>query len=428
LPSDQLLALLPESVSAAALGGIRDAALGARLARAWKLTSSTTYRALSVKLDDVEKRMAEIDARIPRTMVMKELAQPRPTYVLSRGQYDKADTSRPVQRRVPLALGKLPEGAPANRLGLAQWLVAPENPLVARVEANRIWESCFGAGLVRTSEDFGAQGERPSHPELLDYLAVELRESGWDVKKLLRRIVESATYRQNSRVRAELSEIDPDGRLFARYPRRRLGAEELRDQALYVSGLLVEKLGGPSVKPYQPPGLWQEIAMPASNTNKYVQGEGDDLWRRSLYTYWKRACPPPNLQTFDAPTRESCVVRRLATNTPLQSLVLWNDVQFVEAARALAQRVLAVEGSDREHLAALYVRAVGAQPEETALVSLARSLEHFRARYSAAEEDARKLDAIGMAPRAENLDARELAAWTMVASTLLNLDASLCRE
>jgi hypothetical protein len=408
--------------------GEYDVAQARRIAGAWKLAFSPTYREYSEKIAAVEKRRVEIDARIPRTMVMKERAEPQPTFVLARGQYDKADKSRPVKRRVPLALGQLPEGAPADRRGLAQWLFTPENPLVARVEANRIWESCFGTGIVRTSEDFGEQGERPSHPELLDYLAVELRESGWDVKSLLRRIVLSATYRQSSRVRPELAEVDPDGRLCARYARRRLGAEELRDQALYVSGLLVEKLGGPSVKPYQPAGLWREIAMPASNTNKYVRGEGDDLWRRSLYTYWKRACPPPALQTFDAPTRESCVVRRIATNTPLQSLVLWNDEQFVEAARVLAQRVLAVEGSDREHIAALYLRAVGTQPEEAALAALGRSLEYFRARYAAAEDDARKLDAIGMTPRAENIDTRELAAWTMVASLLLNLDATLCRN
>jgi hypothetical protein len=244
----------------------------------------------------------------------------------------------------------------------------------------------------------------------------------------LRRIVESATYRQSSRARPELATIDPDGRLCTGYRRRRLGAEELRDQALYVSGLLVEKLGGPSVKPYQPEGLWKEIAMPASNTNTYVQGEGDDLWRRSLYTYWKRACPPPSMQTFDAPTRESCVVRRIATNTPLQSLVLWNDVQYVEAARVLAQSVLATKGNDREHLAALLSRVTVAEPREAALAALSQALEHFRARYAAAEDDANKLVAIGMAPRPEHVDARELAAWTMVASTVLDLDAALCRS
>ena len=210
--------------------------------------------------------------------------------------------------------------------------------------------------------------------------------------------------------------------------RRRLSAEELRDQALFVSGLLVEKLGGPSVKPYQPPGLWQEIAMPASNTRIYEQGTGDDLWRRSLYTYWKRACPPPALQTFDAPTRESCVIRRITTNTPLQALVLWNDEQFVEAARVLAQRTLAAEGGDRERLSALLERATGRPPAEEALAPLERGLARFRARYASDTEGAAKLLALGMAPRPEGADARELAAWTMVASTVLNLDATLCRN
>jgi cytochrome c553 len=420
LPSDLLLALLPARA--------RVAAQETRIERAWKLAFSPRYRELSEKIAALEKRSADLDARIPRTMVMKELPQPRPTYVLKRGQYDQPDKSRPVQRRIPLALGTLPEGAPANRLGLAQWLVSPGNPLVARVAVNRIWELCFGSGLARTSEDFGQQGEWPSHPELLDYLALEFREGGWNVKDLLRRIVESATYRQSSRLRPELAEQDPDGRLLSRYPRRRLGAEELRDQALYLAGLLVEKVGGPSVKPYQPEGLWQEIAMLQSNTRVYEQGTGEDLWRRSLYTYWKRACPPPALQTFDAPTRESCVIRRIATNTPLQALVLWNDVQFVEAARVLAQRTLSAPGSDGERLEALFVRATGRKAAANALTPLEQGLERFRARYAGDEEGAKKLVALGMAPRPENADPRELAAWTMLASTVLNLDATLCRN
>jgi len=420
LPSDMLLALLPASE--------RVPAQETRIQRAWKLAFSPAYLALIEKIAALEKQVADLDAGIPRTMVMKELAMPRPTYVLKRGQYDQPDKSRPVQRRIPAALGALPEGAPGNRLGLAQWLVSPANPLVARVAVNRIWELCFGAGLERTSEDFGQQGEWPSHPELLDYLALEFRESGWDMQALLRRIVTSSTYRQSSRLAPESVAKDPEGRLLSRYPRRRLGAEELRDQALYLSGLLVEKTGGPSVKPYQPDGLWQEIAMPQSNTRIYEQGTGEDLWRRSLYTYWKRACPPPSLQTFDAPTRESCVIRRIATNTPLQSLVLWNDTQFVEAARVLAQRTLAEEKPDRERLAALYVRTTGRKAAAEALAPLEKGLARFRERYAADEEGAKQLVALGMAPRPEKLDTRELAAWTMIASTLLNLDATLCRN
>jgi cytochrome c553 len=420
LPSDLLLALLPASS--------RVAAQETRIERAWKLAFSPSYLALTGKIAELEKRVAEIDARVPRTMVMKELGEPRATYVLKRGQYDQPDKSRPVTRRIPPALGALPPGAPANRLGLAQWLVSPENPLVARVAVNRLWEICFGTGLERTSEDFGQQGEWPSHPELLDWLAVHFRDGGWDTKGLLKEIVCSATYRQDSRLRPECAEKDPEARLYSRYPRRRLSAEELRDQALYVAGLLVEKTGGPSVKPYQPEGLWQEIAMPASNTRIYEQGQGEDLWRRSLYTYWKRACPPPALQTFDAPTRESCVIRRITTNTPLQALVLWNDVQFVEAARVLAQRTLAEHPDEHGRLAALLARATGAPAAPQALAPLERALARFRERYAADEESAKKLVALGMAPRPADAEPRELAAWTMVASSVLNLDATLCRN
>ncbi|MBK7644313.1 MAG: PSD1 domain-containing protein [Planctomycetes bacterium] len=420
LPSDMLLALLPSEG--------RVEAQTTRIERAWKFAFSPSYRALTEKIAAAQARAAELDASIPRTMVMKELAMPRPTWVLERGQYDHPDKSRPVQRRVPRSLGALPAGAPADRLGLAEWMLAPENPLVARVAVNRVWETLFGTGIVRTSEDFGMQGEWPSHPELLDWLAVDFREHGWSVKRLVREIVDQQTYRQSSRVRADLAEKDPDGRLYGRYPRRRLGAEELRDQALYVSGLLVEKLGGPSVKPYQPQGLWQEIAMPASNTRIYEQGMGEDLWRRSLYTYWKRACPPPSLQTFDAPTRESCVVRRITTNTPLQALVLWNDVQFVEAARVLAQHVLEQPAADAERLASLFERATAREPAQEVLAPLTKLLERFRARYADDEAAAKELVAQGMAPRPMDADARELAAWTMVASTVLNLDATLCRN
>ncbi len=420
LPPDLLLALLPARASTSERA--------ARITRAWKIAFSPAYRALTEKIAADESKLAALEARIPRTMVMKELGEPRPTFVLTRGQYDKPDKARPVERRVPSALGALPPGAPKNRLGLAQWLLAGDNPLVARVAVNRLWEIAFGTGLVRTSEDFGQQGEWPSHPELVDWLALDFRAHGWDVKRLVRELVTSATYRQSSRARADAGEKDPDNRLLARYPRRRLGAEELRDQALFVAGLLVEKLGGPSVKPYQPEGLWQEIAMPASNTRAYERGSGDELWRRSLYTYWKRACPPPSLLTLDAPTRESCTVRRLTTNTPLQALVLWNDEQFVEAARVLAQRVLAAPGDDAAHLAALFRRATGQAAAERTLAPLQSELARFRARFASDAESAQKLVALGMAPRPEPVDARELAAWTLVASTVLNLDTTLCRN
>ena len=413
-----LAALLPERARWPELDG--------RLRDAWRSEFSPGYRAQLERVAALERSLTEAEAALPRTMVMKELEMPRETFLLMRGQYDKPDSARPVQRAIPPALGHLPEGAPQNRLGLAQWLTSPENPLVARVAVNRLWELAFGTGLVATSEDFGLQGAWPSHPELLDWLAVELREGGWDTKALLTEIVTSATYRQSSRVRPKLAELDPDDRLLARYPRRRLDAEQIRDQALYVAGLLVEEFGGPSVKPYQPEGLWQEVAMAQSNTRAYQRGEGADLWRRSLYTYWKRAAPPPSMLTFDAPTREFCTIRRGETSTPLQALVLWNDEQFVEAARALAQRTLSEDGADALRLERMFVRCVGRRPDEGESAALAAALSDFRARYALAPEDATALIAIGEAPRSA-VEPAELAAWTMVASALFSLDAMLTR-
>jgi hypothetical protein len=358
---------------------------------------------------------------------MTELAEPRPTFLLTRGQYDHPDRERPVRRGVPAALGALPEGAPPDRRGLAQWLTSPDNPLVARVAVNRLWELAFGAGLVATAEDFGMQGAWPSHPELLDRLAVDFRESGWDVKGMLARIVTSSTYRQASRRRPELAEVDPADRLLGRYPRRRLDAEQIRDQALYVAGLLVERLGGPSVKPYQPEGLWREVAMVQSNTRTFERGQDEDLWRRSLYTYWKRAAPPPAMLTFDAPTRESCVIRRAQTATPLQALVLWNDEQFVEAARVLAARTLAERADDPARLARMFLRCTGREPDADEAAALAAALDDFRARFAAAPEDARALVAVGEAPAPGEVEPAELAAWTMIASALFSLDATICR-
>ncbi|MBL8761710.1 MAG: PSD1 domain-containing protein [Phycisphaerae bacterium] len=394
---------------------------------AWKMQYSTRYRDLTKGVTEREQEIAALDAAAPKTMVMKELATPRETFVLKRGEYDKPDRSRPATRGVPAALGRLPEGAPLNRLGLANWIVSAENPLTARVIVNRVWEMLLGQGIVRTTEDFGYQGEWPSHPALLDALAVEFREGGWDMRRLLTKIITSSTYRQSSRVRAEALAKDPENKLLAYFPRVRLSAEQIRDQALYVSGLLVEKAGGPSVKPYQPEGLWQEVAMLQSNTRIYERGKGDDLWRRSMYTYWKRAAPPPTMLTFDAPTRESCVVRRLQTSTPLQALALWNDEQFVEASRMLAQRTLKDGGSDGEKLARLLVRCTGRPPLDADVEKLAGALEAFRARFRASPEDAGKILSVGMAPRAGDLDPSELAAWTMICNAALNLDASITR-
>jgi hypothetical protein len=437
LEGDLAFALLPEA-GGADVPGDRNPDLVARVHEAWRRNFSPGYRQGTEQIAALEKSLADLDAKTPQTMVMQELPAPRPTFVLMRGEYDKPDPNRRVERAIPPALGKLPEGAPNNRLGLAQWLVSPENPLVARVAVNRWWEMLFGIGIVKTSEDFGLQGEWPSHPELLDWLALELIDggssaggsssTGWDFQHVVKLIVTSSTYQQSSRVREEVREHDPEDRWLSWFPRRRLGAEQIRDQALYVSGLLVERFGGPSVKPYQPDGLWSEVAMPASNTRNFVRGSGDDLWRRSLYTYWKRACPPPSLQTFDAPTREFCTIRRTTTNTPLQALVLWNDEQFVEAARVLAQRTLAEPGDDGARLARMHERCTSRAPDERELALLTTKLNEFRRRYEAAPTDAEKLVKVGMAPVTRDLPLPELAAWTLIASVLLDLDATISRS
>lgn len=417
-----LVALLPDSARAPEqLAAAHDQ---------WLRQNSPRARQIYDDIAAAKKSEAELNNAIPRTMIMKELDKPRETFVLSRGQYDHPDKARPVTRNVPAALGTLPPDAPADRRGLAKWLVSAENPLLARVTVNRYWELFFGAGIVRTTEDFGLQGEWPSHPELLDWLAVEFRESGWNSRHILELILTSRTYRQSSKARPELREIDPENRLLASYPRRRLTAEQIRDQALYVSGLLKEKLGGPSVKPYQPDGLWQEVAMPQSNTRTYVRGGSDELHRRSLYTYWKRAAPPPSMLTFDAPTREYCTIRRPSTSTPLQALVLWNDEQFVEAARVLAQRTLSatIESSkpsmsDAERLAYLFEACTSQAPDEAQLQALTSALADFRTRFMSEPAAAADLVKIGVSPIPESLqaDQPELASWTMIASSVMNL-------
>jgi hypothetical protein len=413
-------------------GAVRDSSVEAAR-NAWRIRFSPTYIAASRKIEQVAGERAALLAGTPRTMVMKELPMPRETFVHARGAYDQPDKNRPVTRRVPTVLGSLAEDAPKNRLGLAQWLVSKENPLTARVTVNRVWETFFGRGIVRTSDDFGLQGEWPTHPELLDYLAVRFRDGSgdrraWDMHGLVRDIVTSATYRQSSRLRPEIAAFDPENKLLSWFPRQRLSAEAIRDQALFVGGLLKERFGGPSAKPYQPEGLWQEVAMLQSNTRVYEQSQGDDLWRRSLYTYWKRAAPPPTMLTFDAPTREFCATRRLVTNTPLQSLALWNDPQFVEAARSAAERTLRAAGDDRVRAELLFRRATGTTPSPAVLDKLVETLAANRARYVAAPEEAAKLLAVGMAPRPSDLDPAELAAWTLLANAVLSSDATIVKD
>jgi len=399
-----------------------------RLVQEWKLAFSPSHREKRAALAEDERKLAEVKAGIALTMVMKELPTPRETFVLTRGAYDKPDRARPVTRGVPAVLGKMPDGAPPNRLGLAKWMIGRDNPLVARVAVNRLWELVFDAGLVRTSDDLGFQGEWPSHPELLDWLAVDLHENGWDQQRLITQIVTSSTYRQSSRVRPELTEIDPDNRLLASYPRRRLGGEQIRDLALFTSGLLVERFGGPSVKPYQPEGLWTEVSMPQSNTRIYVRGSGADLWRRSLYSFAKRACPPPTMTNFDAPTREFCTIRRVSTNTPLQALTLWNDEQFVEAARVLAERTLRESDSDDERLAALLRRCTGRSPDAAELELLRDGLASFRERFASRPQDAAGLISVGATAAPTDIAAEELAAWTMVSNAVLNLSATVTQH
>ena len=394
----------------------------------WRVQHSPRYREAAQRVASIEQRMERAKAESPQTMVMREMGAPRDTYVLTRGAYASPDPNRKVTRALPKVLGEWPDDLPRNRLGLAQWIVSDRNPLTARVTVNRVWEQLFGRGLVRTSEDFGLQGELPTHPELLDWLAVEFRDGGWNLRELVRLVVTSSAYRLSSRVRPEVAAFDADNRLLSWYPRQRLGAEQIRDQALYVGGLLVEQLGGRSVKPYQPEGLWQEVAMLQSNTRAYEQGSGDDLWRRSLYTYWKRAVPPPSLLTFDAPTREFCTTRRMSTNTPLQALVLWNDPQFVEAARAAAARVMGEPGSDGSRMRTLFVRATAHEPREGLLDRLLEDLALYRARFVNAPEDAMKLLAVGEHPAGRSLDPSELAAWTMIANAILASDPVIVKD
>jgi hypothetical protein len=386
------------------------------------------YRKLSTELADGKKKQADLDSSIPTTMVMEEMDKPRDTVVLLRGQYDKKGEK--VTAGTPAVLTPLVATLPRNRLGLAKWLVSPSHPLTARVAVNRYWQLYFGTGLVRTAENFGAQGERPSHPDLLDWLATEFIRAGWDIKAMQRLIVTSATYRQSSRVTPALLERDPENRLLARGPRFRLPAEMIRDQALAVSGLLVEKIGGPSVKPYQPPGLWEDISFGAGfSAQKFEQDHGDALYRRSMYTFWKRTCPPPGLQVFDAPEREFCMVRRSVTNTPLQALALMNDVTYVEASRKFAERIMteARTIAPRDRITYAYLLALARPPKEAEGRLLLDIYNSQLARFRKDRDAALKLLAVGESKRNEKLDPAQLAAWTAVANVVLNLDETIVK-
>ena len=385
---------------------------------------NTAYRELEAAIVAAETGRKTAIEKFPETMVLKEMPKSRETFVLMRGEYDKPIKSRRVQPAVPALLGSLPDDAPANRLGLAQWLVSRDNPLTARVTANRFWAQLFGTGLVKTVEDFGAQGEYPAHPELLDWLAVEFMDSGWDVKHLFRTIVTSETYCQSSVLTPEASSRDPENRLLARGPRYRLDAESIRDSALAVSGLLDSTIGGPSVYPYHPEGLWLEINNRPGYSRAYPHSQdASALYRRSLYTFWKRTVPPPSMAAFDAPEREFCMVQRSRTNTPIQAFVLLHDPQFVEAARNLGERMI-LEASNKEsttRLAHGFQLCFARSPEPNELNLLQQTFEskliHFRENPAAAT----KLLAVGESPVSEQIDPVELAAWSSVARVLLNL-------
>ena len=366
--------------------------------------------------------LRQFEASIPTVMIMEELPKPFDAHVLIRGEYDKRGEK--VARAVPTHLAPLARHLPNNRLGLAKWLVEPKNPLTARVAVNRIWQLHFGTGLVKTGEDFGTQGEYPSHPELLDWLATEFVRTGWDVKKMHKLIVMSATYQQSSRITKELQAKDPDNRLLARGPRYRMSAEMVRDQALSASGLLVEKLGGPSVKPYQPAGLWKEL----SGSDDYQQDQGENLYRRSLYTFWKRTSAPPSLMTFDASGRETCWVRETRTNTPLQALTLLNDVTYVEAARLLAERVIKEEKSADARIRRAFQLVVSRPPSDVEQLILGQALDQQLADYRKEPEAAKKLLRIGEKRADAKIDANELAAYAQVCNLILNLDESVTKE
>jgi hypothetical protein len=370
----------------------------------------------------LEHERQKLEDSIPTTMVMRELPEPRETFLLSRGEYDKP--AEKVSPGVPAALSWPGQPPIRNRLDFARWLVAPQNPLMARATVNRIWQLYFGRGLVKSTNDLGSQGDRPSHPELLDYLATELVSNGWNLKALHKSIVTSATYRQSSRSDEVLAHLDPENRLLTRGPRIRLSAEMIRDQALFTSGLLVEQIGGPSVLPYQPEGLWKELG-----DAEFTQDHGDALYRRSLYTFWKRTVAPPTMVAFDAAGRESCRVLQTRTNTPLQALALLNEVTFVEAARKLAERTLIAAGEGQaERIEYMFRLVLSRSPTAAELSVLAAGLERHLDHYRRQPQAAAKFLGVGEAPRSDKLNTVELAAYATIANLILNLDETVTKQ
>jgi hypothetical protein len=426
LPADIHAALKAAKPSKAQQKTIRDYYLANVHAK-----SKAKFAAEQTKMAALKKELAEVDKGAPSTMVMQELPKPRQTFVLTRGEYDKKGEK--VSAAAPGFLPPLPKlktERPYNRLDLARWLMSPEHPLAARVTVNRFWQQFFGIGLVKTSEDFGSQGAAPTHPELLDWLATEFTAKGWDTKTFYKLLLTSTTYRQSSAVTPDRLKADPENRFYARGPRFRLDAEAIRDNALAVSGLLINKLGGVGVKPYQPSGIWKAVGYSGSNTVKFQQGKGgEQLYRRSLYTFWKRTAPPPMMNNFDAPSREAFCMRRERTNTPLQALQLMNDIQFVEAARHLGVRMMTEGGQTSAAQLAWGFRLVLARkPNKKEQATMERVLGQLQFRFKKEPANAKAILEVGDSPVNAKLDASEQAAFTMLASMLLNLDETLTKN
>lgn len=379
------------------------------------------YAELLQELRDSKNAKSRAGFQNLQVMVMDQVNTPRQSYILQTGIYDKQ--LEPVDMGVPAVLPALLEDRTHNRLELAQWLVTPEHPLMARVTVNRFWQSIFGSGLVKTTEDFGVQGEKPSHPELLDWMAVDFVENGWDVKRLLKQMVMSATYRQVSKLSEDLLEVDPDNRLLARGARYRIPSWMIRDQALYISGLLNDSIGGPAVKPYQPPGIWEEATF---GKTKYVQDHGSALYRRSLYAFWRRIVGPTFL--FDNSARQVCSVRGSTTNSPMHALATFNDVAYAEAARVMAARIMQAESNDADRIRFAFRLATSRMPEGKELELLQHRLEKLKATYLEFPKEAQKLLGAGEYLQAESLDPVEQAAFAALCLAILNLDETITKQ
>ena len=359
-------------------------------------------------------------------MVMNEMQEIRPSYILNRGVYDQPTTQ--VYPNTPESILPFPDDYPKNRLGLSKWLFHKDNPLTARVTVNRYWQRMFGSGLVSSSFDFGNQGSLPTHPELLDFLAIKFRDEGWDARKILKYIALSSTYQQSTKVSKELQELDPENRLLARAPRLRLTAELIRDQALKISGLLNKDVGGPSVKPYQPDGIWEAVTGGGGgSTATYITSTGKDLYRKSLYTFWKRTVPPPSMMTFDAASRDLCSVKRQETNTPLQALVLLNDPQIIEASRILAKNAIDRNKETNDQISYIFKQATSRAPDEAELTMLANYYDSMLQKVEGEGIEAQEYLSIGATEMNSNISVSQLAALALTAHTILNLDETITR-